>query len=107
MRTFNFIETFQSEWTKENNFPISKKDVLKSYDCIYFRIKKQAGFSFNLETKTNIRFNLRCLKTKYNENSNVSICLYKIISETQVEIIIDDDIYMSSPWGLFSKYPFN
>lgn len=64
---------------------------------------KNPGFIIFLEKKTKMRFILRSLKGKNHEFLNVSLVIYKINSGNKYDLILNDDNYMSSPWGLFSK----
>jgi|LauGreDrversion4_2_1035121.scaffolds.fasta_scaffold1810501_1 hypothetical protein len=64
---------------------------------------KNPGFLFFIDKKTKLRFILRSVKGKNQDFLNVSLVLYKINSSNKYDLIMNDDNYMSSPWGFFSK----
>lgn len=64
---------------------------------------KNPGFIIYVEKKTKVKFILRCARIKNQEQFNLCLCLYKIHSDNNFSLVLQDENYMSSPWGYFSK----
>ena len=70
---------------------------------IYSRCMKNPGFLIFVNKITKVRFIIKSLTKKNQELFNLSLCLYKINSPNNFSILMNDENYMSSPWGYYSK----
>jgi len=100
LSTYNYVEYLKGKWDTKNKI---RQGNLVSCDNL---LKKNPGFYFNINQRTKLKFILKAI-TKYNsylnDDSKLTIYLYKIQGEDNSKLIVNGANLISSAWGFFSE----